>query len=139
MSTPEIEGAPPHPVPRQATAAPIPAVFYDGQTARRQPVLIAPSVDGLSLKIWFQDGSRPFLNWPFATLRALPDRSERTELVLVPQAAPATPAIVRLVVTDPGAVEWFRTRRPAFSGATGPKVQCARWHFGPRPRLGRCF
>lgn len=77
--------------------------------------MIAPSIDGLSLKIWRTDGSSPFLNWSFDRLRALQDQSSDERLVLMLMAdttdeTPRDPA--RLVITDRPAIAWMRRTRP---------------------------
>jgi len=95
---------------------PIGAVFFDGLTARRHEVLIAPTADRLGLAIRFRDGQAPAVVWPFDRIRALTDHADRAGLTLTVHAetedeAPRDPA--RLVVSDPDAVAWFRRTRPA--------------------------
>lgn len=95
--------------------APVPAILFDGISAARNEVMIAPSIDGLSLKIWRTDGSSPFLNWSFDRLRALQDQSSDERLVLMLMAdttdeTPRDPA--RLVITDRPAIAWMRRTRP---------------------------
>lgn len=91
----------------------IEAAFFDGQSARRHTVRIAPSQDGLSLVI-LREGEGPLM-WPFDRLRALADQSDKTHLTLTILAdsgdeTPRDPT--RLVVTDPVAVDWLLRTRP---------------------------
>lgn len=95
---------------------PVSAAFYDGLTARRHSVKIAPATDGLSLAILFDDGVTPPLAWRFDHLRALADQGEKSTLTLTVLAetedeTPRDPA--RLVVADPAAVAWLRRTRPS--------------------------
>ena len=95
--------------------APVPAILFDGNTASPNEVLVAPSMDGLSLKIWRTDGSAPFLNWPFDRLRRLLDQSSDEQLVLMLMAdtKDETPRdSARLVLTDGRAITWLRQTRP---------------------------
>lgn len=92
------------------------AVFFDGLTAARHQVRVAPTADRLGLAILFQDGTTPAVIWPFDRIRALADHADRASLTLTILAptedeAPRDPA--RLVVDDPDAVAWFRRSRPA--------------------------
>lgn len=98
-----------------APEAPVPAILFDGNTAVPNEVLVAPSMDGLSLKIWRTDGSAPFLNWPFDRLRGLLDQSSDEQLVLMLMAdtKDETPRdSARLVLTDGRAITWLRQTRP---------------------------
>ncbi|MCB2137008.1 MAG: M48 family metallopeptidase [Rhodobacteraceae bacterium] len=91
------------------------ADFYDGLTARRHAVAVAPSTDGLALVIVFADGGTAPLTWRFDHLRALADQSGAETLTLTvlsdtDDEAPRDPA--RLVISDPAAVNWLRRTRP---------------------------
>lgn len=94
----------------------IAATFYDGVTAARHPVRIAPTSDRLGLAVLFEEPGRAAVVWPFDRIRALVDQADRGSLVLTLHAAsedetPRDPA--RLVVADADAVAWFRRTRPA--------------------------
>lgn len=90
------------------------ATFFDGQSARRQEVLIIPAADRQSLEIRPVAGGGTIL-WPLDRLRALHDQSDSGRLTLALMAesgdeSPRDPA--RLVVTDPKAVAWMLRTRP---------------------------
>lgn len=92
------------------------ATFFDGQTAQRHAVRIAPTSDGLGLAVLFDDAARGALVWPFDRIRALDGQADRASLTLTLRAetgdeAPRDPA--RLIVTDAAAVDWFHRTRPA--------------------------
>ncbi|MCV2870595.1 M48 family metallopeptidase [Defluviimonas sp. WL0002] len=94
----------------------VPAVFYDGTTARRHPVLIAPTQDRLGLAVLFDAPDLTPVVWPFDRIRALADQSNPASLTLTLYAdstdeSPRDPA--RLFVSDPGAVAWLRRTRPS--------------------------
>jgi beta-barrel assembly-enhancing protease len=93
---------------------PIPASFYDGETAVRREVVAEPSQDGLSLVIRRGDGA-PAIVWRFDRLRAAPGQAEAGRLTLMLMAAtddetPRDPA--RLVIADAAAIAWLRRTRP---------------------------
>ncbi|MEZ5772529.1 MAG: M48 family metallopeptidase [Defluviimonas denitrificans] len=91
----------------------IAASFYDGLSARRQPVLVWPSEDQRMLVLETSEGHQ-FL-WQMNRLRALRDQSDEKSITLTLHSdegdeAPRDPA--RLVVTDPLAILWFRRMVP---------------------------
>lgn len=97
-----------------APAEPVDAVFFDGETARRQFVRIGPARNGLGLAILREDAVT--LVWPYDRLRALADQSDNGRLTLTLMAettdeAPRDPA--RLVVTDAATVAWLLRTRPS--------------------------
>lgn len=90
------------------------ATYFDGQSARRQEVLIIPAADRLSLEIRLLEGGTVIL-WPLDRLRALRDQSDKGRLTLTLMAEsgdenPRDPA--RLVVSDPAAIDWLLRTRP---------------------------
>jgi len=95
-------------------AAPIDAVFFDGQTAQRHRVLVSVSHDGLGLIIDQQTGGTPWL-WPLDRLRVLADQAAVTTLTLTLQSnsddeSPRDPA--RLVLANPDLIVWVRSTAP---------------------------
>lgn len=95
-------------------AAPIEAVFFDGQTAQRHRVLVSVSHDGLGLIIDQQTGGTPWL-WPLDGLRVLADQAAVTTLTLTLQSnsddeSPRDPA--RLVLANPDLIVWVRSTAP---------------------------
>ncbi|MCB2152445.1 MAG: peptidase M48, partial [Rhodobacteraceae bacterium] len=94
------------------------ATFFDGQTAQRHAVRIAPTSDGLGLAVLFDDAARGALVWPFDRIRALDGQADRASLTLTLRAETGDEAprdAARLSVTDAAAVDWFhRTRRALF-------------------------
>jgi len=95
-------------------AAPIEAVFFDGQTAQRHRVLVSVSHDGLGLIIDQQTGGTPWL-WPLDRLRVLADQAAVTTLTLTLQSnsddeSPRDPA--RLVLANPDLIVWVRSTAP---------------------------
>jgi Zn-dependent protease with chaperone function len=89
------------------------AAFFDGVTAKRHVVGIAPATDRLALMILREDG--PPLRWPFDRLRALRDQSDKGRLTLTVVAdtedeAPRDAA--RLVIRDKAAIDWILRTRP---------------------------
>jgi predicted Zn-dependent protease len=90
-------------------AAPVPATFFDGQTAQRHAVLVSVSPDGLGLVI-DQQGGHSWL-WPLDRLRVLADQANATGLTLTllsdsEDESPRDPA--RLVLSEPNLVLWIR-------------------------------
>lgn len=94
---------------------PFQAHFYDGLTAGRHDVHVALNADRVHLDI-SGDTLSPALHWPLQDLRALKGSADRGGLTLTRVAetddeAPRDPA--RLVITDPGAIDWFHKTRPS--------------------------
>jgi len=95
-------------------AAPSEAVFFDGQTAQRHPVLVSVSSDGLGLIIDQQTGASPWL-WPLNRLRMLADQAALSTLTLTLHSdsndeSPRDPA--RLVLSNPDLIAWVRSTAP---------------------------
>jgi len=91
-------------------AAPVPAQFFDGLSARRHPVFVNLSRDGSGLLIdKAERGGTPMV-WPLDRLRRLADTAVRGELTLTllsetDDESPRDPA--RLVLTDPALIDWL--------------------------------
>ncbi|MFN4171575.1 MAG: M48 family metallopeptidase [Pseudorhodobacter sp.] len=90
-------------------AAPVPAQFFDGLSARRHPVFVSVSRDGSGLLIDKAERGGTPLTWPLDRLRRLADTAVRGELVLTLVAetedeSPRDPA--RLVLADPALIDW---------------------------------
>lgn len=92
------------------------AVYFDGQTAARHAVWIAPSPDGLGLRISPQQpGGIAPVTWRFTRLRAIGDATDGAPLTVTQHAetgdeTPRDPA--RLVIGDREAALWLRRECP---------------------------
>lgn len=96
-------------------AAPIPAVFFDGQTAQRHPVLVSVSRDGLGLVIDLKEDGTCWL-WPLDRLRSLADQAatDSLKLTLHSETDDESPRdLARLVLSDPDMVAWLRLKATA--------------------------
>lgn len=95
-------------------AAPVAAIFFDGQTAQRHPALVSVSRDGLGLIIELQEAGTRWL-WPLDRLRSLADQATTKGLTLTLHAdtddeSPRDPA--RLVLSEPELIGWLRQAAP---------------------------
>lgn len=97
-------------------AAPVGALFFDGFTAQRQPVLVTVTRDGRGLSIdKATRGGTPMV-WPLDRLRALADQSDKDRLTLTlfsetEDETPRDPA--RLVLKDAGLISYLRASAPS--------------------------
>lgn len=89
---------------------PVAATFYDGLSATRREVQVAPTSDLRGLSIQAASGS-PIV-WPIADLRAVESDADR--LVLTLRTA-ADRAEARLILADPDMIGWLKGAAPDLS------------------------
>lgn len=96
-------------------AAPVPASYFDGLTARRHKVFVTVSGAPTALVIARAESGGPNEIWPLAQLRRLADHADQDALTLTILAetgdeAPRDPA--RLVLTDSDLIGWLKVHAP---------------------------
>ncbi|MBL4918409.1 M48 family metallopeptidase [Szabonella alba] len=96
-------------------AAPVPAQFFDGHSARRHAVLVSPTRDGSGLMIERAERGGTAEIWPLDRLRRLADTAGRGELILTRLAETEDESprdVARLVLSDPGLIGWVTQNAP---------------------------